>query len=474
MKKTKLIISVVAALLLIVIPFTSVVLLGIFLPPVFENSFVGALDDKVERLYSIDEPKIVIVGGSSVAFGIDSALIEEYTGMPVVNFGLYAALGTKLMLDLSRDAIGKDDVVIIAPELDAQTLSLYFSSSTTLRATDGSPELLLKLPAEHYPSLIGASWDFATEKLEYLRGTLPDPDGVYNSKNFNEYGDLDYPRECNIMSSYYDKNGIIALESEIFSSDFVEYLNEYVEDAEAKGASVYFSFSPLNSAALAAGTDEESISAFEAFIDENISAARISAVSDYLYDKAYFYDTNFHLNDAGVVKHSANLTRDILLEFGIPTSVTVKIPDPPPLPENSEYDGTYENAEFFIYEALEDGFYAIVGVKEEYRTQKTLTVPRGYNGKKVSAIGPCAFVDCSVERLILTEDTNIRVFETGAFDGAYTLRELWIYYPTEEDITPPSNFDGTAPDFKVFVPEGSIYDIGYSWGEKGLDFEKIK
>ena len=75
---------------------------------------------------------------------------------------------------------------------------------------------------------------------------------------------------------------------------------------------------------------------------------------------------------------------------------------------------------------------------------------------------------------ILTEDTNIRVFESGAFDGAHTLRELWIYYPTEEDITPPSNFDGTAPDFKVFVPEGSEYDIGYSWGQKGLDFEKIK
>ena len=34
--------------------------------------------------------------------------------MPVVNFGLYANLGTKYMLDIAKDFIGKDDIVIIA------------------------------------------------------------------------------------------------------------------------------------------------------------------------------------------------------------------------------------------------------------------------------------------------------------------------------------------------------------------------
>ena len=474
MKKTKIIISVTAALLAIVIPFLSVVILGLFLPPVFENSFIGALDDKVSRLYSLEEPKIVIIGGSSVAFGIDSELIEEYTGMPVVNFGLYAALGTKLMLDLSRDAIGEGDVVIIAPELDVQTLSLYFSSSSTLRAIDGSPELLLKIPAKHYPSLVGASWDFAADKISYLQGDIPDPEGVYNSKNFNAYGDLVYPREHNVMSGYYDKNSIIDLNPSIFSTDFIEYLNEYTLKARAKGASVYYSFSPLNSAAVKNGINDDTMAAFTDFIDGNITAARISELSDYLYDKAYFYDTNFHLNDSGVVKHSVNLTKDILLELGIPTAVKVEIPEPPSLPENSDYDGGYENSEQFLYEQREDGSYAIAGVKDEYLGSTTLTLPRGFNGKKVSAISASAFAGSAVERLILTEDTNVRLFENGCFLGAGSLSELWIYYESEEDITPPSNFDGTASDFTVFVPQGSAYDIGYSWGQKGLKFETIK
>ena len=42
--------------------------------------------------------------------------------MPVVNFGLYANLGTKLMLDLSRSGIGAGDVIVVAPEMNEQTL----------------------------------------------------------------------------------------------------------------------------------------------------------------------------------------------------------------------------------------------------------------------------------------------------------------------------------------------------------------
>ena len=133
MKKTKIIIGVIAGFLAVLLPFVSVVAFAVSMPPQYTDTFVGELNEKVERLNSIDEPKIVVVGGSSVAFGLDSALLEKYTGMPVVNFGLYAALGTKVMLDLSRGGIKEGDIVILAPELDAQTLSLYFSSDTTLK-----------------------------------------------------------------------------------------------------------------------------------------------------------------------------------------------------------------------------------------------------------------------------------------------------------------------------------------------------
>ena len=116
---------IIAAILVIVIPVGILFGMLFMLPPQYSNTFVGELDEKYNRLMEIDEPKIIVVGGSSVAFGLESEIIEEYTGMPVVNFGLYAALGTKVMLDLSKDGINEGDIVVLAPELDPQTMSMY-------------------------------------------------------------------------------------------------------------------------------------------------------------------------------------------------------------------------------------------------------------------------------------------------------------------------------------------------------------
>ena len=133
MKKFNLI-KFAALLLAALVPAIALIAAGALIPAQYELTFLGALAPKYERLNAIEEPKVILVGGSSTAFGLDSALLEESVGMPVVNFGLYATLGTKLMLDLSRDGIGEGDIVVLAPEIDAQTLSLYFNAESTWQA----------------------------------------------------------------------------------------------------------------------------------------------------------------------------------------------------------------------------------------------------------------------------------------------------------------------------------------------------
>ena len=442
----------------------------------FDESFVGALDDKLDRLYSIEEEKIVIIGGSSAAFGYDSEIIENHLDMPVVNMGLYAALGTKLMLDLSRDAIREGDIVIIAPELDSQTLSLYFNASTTLKALDSSRHYLWDIPSEHRASLLGASFEFASEKLSYKIFGAPEFDGIYSSKSFNERGDIEVYRAENIMQEYYDENLPIRLDSDIFDSDFVEYLNEYISYCKSVGANVYFEFCPMNRMGLDEFTStKEAFSRFEKYIKKNIDCTLIASdIEDYIYEEGYFYDSNFHLNSAGATMHTVNVTRDLLLELGINKAIGVEIPSPPALPEIevrwTDYD---ENSECFEYAKMENGAYMIVGVKEEYLKRDSLTVPLGYDGYKVMAIGPRFLEGSSVTTLILTERTNIRHFATGAFIGAASLKDMYIYYPAEEDIMPPADFVGTSLEFKVYIPENSGYKSGYFWSERGLKFEYI-
>ena len=119
-------------------------------------------------------------------------------------------------------------------------------------------------------------------------------------------------------------------------------------------------------------------------------------------------------------------------------------------------------SEGFIFEPVSDG-YAIVGLTEEAKTAKTLEIPLEYEGKGVIVIAANAFGGSAVEKIIITEDTNIRKLENGAFAGASHLSALYIYQPDEKSILPPDNFTGTHKDFTIYVPEGSYYDTGYFW-----------
>ena len=81
-----------------------------------------------------------------------------------------------------------------------------------------------------------------------------------------------------------------------------------------------------------------------------------------------------------------------------------------------------------------------------------------------------AFSDGVAVRLVITSDTSLHTIQDGAFSGAHTLSELWIYYPNEAGILPPADFVGVASDFTVHIPDDSNYASGYYWGERGLVF----
>lgn len=473
MKKIKVLICAVIALIIIVLPFLTVITLAVATPAQYKNTFVGELSHKFDRLNEIKEPKIILVGGSALAFGVDSEMIEKYTGMPVVNFGLYAALGTKLMLDLSRSGINKGDIVIISPELDSQTYSLYFNSEITLQAFDGNFGMLPYVREENFFSLLSAMWKFAGEKLSYIKnGNAPNPEGVYNSANFNEWGDLDYPRQNNVMSLYYDPNVMINPNPDMISDEFAEYINDYKDYAERRGAKVYFGFAPMNELGFIDGAGEDALNEFSKELERKLDATVISNITDYVYEAGYFYDTNFHLNEAGKKLNTVNLIKDLLLEMGKTTLVKEEIPEPPELPNiEMRFDGEDENAKYFTYEKAENGAYKITGLSELGKTMKKLTLPLGYNGFKVMYVGDEAFLGGLAEEIILPESSNIRAFTSYAFNGALTLRDLWIYYPVAEDIM-PADFSNMPSVFKIHIPPDSNYDFDYNWGPLAVKYVK--
>ena len=89
----------------------------------------------------------------------------------------------------------------------------------------------------------------------------------------------------------------------------------------------------------------------------------------------------------------------------------------------------------------------------------------GYNGRRVTAIAQSALSGGAVEKLIITEDTNLRMLENGAFKDASELRELRIYFRQAEELMPPADFFGTRDDFRIYVPRDTDYNVDYNWVE---------
>ena len=154
--KKKIIIIIVTIALLLSIPGTLLVW-GLALPAQYGGAFLGELKHKVRMLEVTPGPRIILVGGSGAAFGVDSALMErELPGYSVVNFGMYAALGTTVMLDLSQPHIREGDIVLLIPEQQEQTLSDWFDPAVMWQGLDGAFDLLRLLPKDKLERLAGA------------------------------------------------------------------------------------------------------------------------------------------------------------------------------------------------------------------------------------------------------------------------------------------------------------------------------
>ena len=432
-------------------------------PKVYSESFVGELDEKYELLTKTEGKKVVVIGGSSVAFGLDSEYLSEIIDMPVVNFGLYGALGTVCMLELSLAGIGEGDVVVLAPELDAQTMSSFFSAREVLRAIDDDYSMLKNFSTDHKLSLLGGSFAHASEKLGYLlKGEGPPISGIYSKDSFNSYGDIRKgERTKNVLALYYDPTTPIILSEQIVEAEFIDTVNGYIAECRARGAEVYFSFSPMNRLALAEGYDSESILEFSAFLENELDCEMLGDINDFLLDEAYFYDTNFHLNDFGVTVRTNRLAEALSdkLDLGF---LMLDDPPPPQLPKyDYEYAGSDPNAKYFTYVTESNGCLRITGLTEEGRLQSELTVPLGSDGRKVFSIGENAFAGGAAIKVTVTADTNLRNFLADAFDAS-SVKDLYIYYDYRNDegkLFPAPNFGGLT----IHVPEGCYFISSYDW-----------
>ena len=359
---------------------------GFGLPVQFGDTFMGELKSKYERLKETSGKRIVLVGGSGVAFDCDSALMDDFfPSYEIVNFGMYAGLGTKAVMDLSENYIHEGDIVILSPEQSRQTLSNYFNGEYMWQAADGAFGMLRDLKSENFEAMLGNFPRFALEKLNYvMKGQKPQTDSIYQKKSFNTYGDieLDTCRE-NILPNGYDVNQKVRFTEDVVQPEFMDYMNDWAKRLEKKGAVVWYRYCPVNKLSV---EDMDDLAAYDVFLRQKLDFPVIGNPENSLMEAEWFFDTNFHLNQPGKEVNTVQLIRDMKAMLGDDRAVTVELPEKP------HRTWGEVSAETRIWTAKDS---------ETYQGEETIVIP-----ENVTQIEDYAFSNCAGLKQIVLEQKD--------------------------------------------------------------------
>ena len=442
--------------ILLIVAMVPMGLLGVgaALPEYYGESYYAELPQMYEKLKTADGPKIVIVGGSNVAFGVDSELLEQLLAQrgydyTVCNFGLYAAVGTSAMLELSKRYIGEGDIVVLAIEPTSETFSTYFGATAFWKCAESNPELLLELNSTQQSAMVGNYLGYLQERLEIFQtGILPEAVGVYAKASFDENCNMTYDRAGNAMALGYDTGNMIDLAAVEFEGAFLEQVEEYCQTE----AQVCLSFSPMNRGAL---TDASPETVYDYFLrcQGAFPCRIISDPNDYILDSGWFYDSNFHLNTSGAQVRTYQLAEDLLNQLGCFEALDYELPEMPESIAIPEDNGAQTGD--FLFKPVGENGYRISGLTDTGKAKTSLTLPSVYNGKSVVGFTQDAFAGNTL-LAELTLPASIESIPDGAFYGCTGLTRLNLLHTQSTPTVGAGLLEGTE-SLKIYVPSSAYH-----------------
>lgn len=255
---------------------------------------LGAEINKQSRLRTIEGGRIVFIGGSNLACGLDSLAIESAVGMPVVNLGLHAGLGFVYHVNAAKNYIHSGDIVCLVPEYSHFKGGTAFGDMELLiLVLDVMPEQQSLLSLRQWLHLMQYIPDYAPRKLRRILETLVKgpPKKV---ARYNEQGDfaerwIDEPLSFPVIP-------IGGLSD--YNSEVVVFIKSAVKSMESKGATVL-----LIPSVLQRRTYEVSRPLISHISDEFKSSGipYVCSPEEFVLENKYFSDTPYHLNERGII-----------------------------------------------------------------------------------------------------------------------------------------------------------------------------
>ncbi len=282
----------------------------LWLPLNRPDHFLLATIDKENLLHRTPSPKIIVIGGSNTIFNIDSKLISDSIGLPVVNMGLHAGLGLEFMLNEIRPYIKSGDVVIIMPEYAQFFGDLFYGGRILTRLVTLDPHAFQYVRTwGQYLALIKGAGLEARSKIVYLLGRSAEEE-TYNRTAFNTYGDL--------RSEVIGNQSLVKLQVENYeirplreiNSECIRELNKFFTQTQRSEVQVYLAYSAIPLEQYLSNFDR--IYALIEYLKQNLKIPLLFSPDKVLVPASEFFDTYYHLNSIGRQRYTEILIKYLL------------------------------------------------------------------------------------------------------------------------------------------------------------------
>jgi hypothetical protein len=267
------------------------------------NDYLMAIQDKLQRLDQCQGPRVVLLGGSNVAFGMHSPVIRESMGMETVNLGLHASLGLAFPLECYRQHARRGDIVILSPEYHLLTSDSHrqgdaITMDQLLEQWPESRRYMTQSAEQTWKTFLDreALWtahQWVGRAFRTLRGKDSE-NKIYSRSGFNQHGDL---------VAHYGRSdvGLMPLSDVPPSTpqsleNTIRVLNDFHASCRDRGVDVYFCYPPLLESIYQ--SSEPAILQLHRTLQAGITLPVLGHPRDSSLPRDCFFDGGYHLTES--------------------------------------------------------------------------------------------------------------------------------------------------------------------------------
>lgn len=286
-----------------------VLLVAISLPPFSgeRNTFLYSKIEKDSLLKKTKEPRLILIGGSNLALGLNSQMIKDSLNINPINTGLDCNIGLSYMIKNTIPYIKRNDVVVISLEYEQfYDKNMYGGYPNPIIEFSISKGNLSRLDYNQFINLMKQTPSFSFSKLKiwnYFKDSYKDKSINYKRNSFNNYGD-------HVTHWYSPSLKPVSTKSigKDFNPDIISTLMQFNNFLKTKNSKLFISFPPFQKSSF----DNNRIKLRYLYTQiEKSNLPIISYYENYVMPDSLMFDSPYHLIKNGVDIRTNKLIIDL-------------------------------------------------------------------------------------------------------------------------------------------------------------------